>query len=574
MSTLSNVVQNATEVSEPPAFMRTAALLQRQSAKEFAHALNSARTAAKYKPELAIDWCRYGASVAWRVNPGFFYCHETEHLLAEIAAKHLDPLPSRSPRTRLPERFLHIMTAASRRGERTRAVSRWIDTCGQQSPSELHSILVSRQDDELPEWLSRSAWRTGGEFIQLPFEISWLRKAEEVRARAMEYDAVILHVHPNDPLPNLAFYEKPVRALFFNQADHVFSLGMSVVSVIADMRYSGNDISIRNRAPGPMKCLVPIPLIDNDPVPCDKDQARKRLGLPLGVPIALTLGEWYKYQPALGYNFPKTLSSICRRDPRVVVVAIGISRSDIERFPELCGLDEGRFRAVGFIQDPQILDLYYTAADIYLDSFPCGSGTSILDAARYSLPVQRLHNSYVPVLRSDDPALDSVLAGASDESEYVIGVLEWLRWPERKRAELGFRLRAAVLQEHCGASWKEKWLDPAVTALHARRLAMTQEGNGDHSREADGLCALASLPRDDRPTSMFVAGTIFEDSTFDYRIRLSCVWRSVKPLLFDTARDRMGPKRLKAFGQLAETLLPEPLAIVLRKLLHPVSKGH
>lgn len=435
--------------------MQTAMLLQRESSKEFAHARNRAKKAAINKPELAIEWCHFAASVAWKVNPGFFYCQEMEQLLADIGRRYLKPTPNPGATPRSLRRFLHLMTGAYKTGGHTRVATRWIDTCAQHAPSEYHSVLISRQDDELPAWLSQSVRRSGGEFIELPFEMPWLQKAEVIRSRCMAYDAIILHIHPNDPLPNVALYDRPRPVMFFNHADHGFTLGTEVATVIADIRLAGQDISIGYRASGPRKCLVPIPLTDDRPSPSDKVEARRRLGLPIDAPIALTLGEWFKYQPALGYNFPEALSAICKSDPRIVIVAIGISRSDIEGLSELNGLDKQCFRPVGFVHDSQILDLYYSAADIYLDCFPCGSLTSLLDAARHALPVQRLNNDVTPLLRNDDLAMDSVLTAASSVSEYVAGALEWLRGSERNRTELGSRFRASVQEEHCGASWKE-----------------------------------------------------------------------------------------------------------------------
>ena len=102
-----------------------AATLQHQAAREFARALKCAKkSAAKGKPELAVDWCRYGASIAWSSNPGFVYSHEMELLLAEIRRKTLSPVSAPAFSDGPLHRFLHVMTAAYERGGHTRAVSR------------------------------------------------------------------------------------------------------------------------------------------------------------------------------------------------------------------------------------------------------------------------------------------------------------------------------------------------------------------------------------------------------------------------------------------------------------------
>ncbi len=549
-----------------------AATLQHQAAREFARALKCAKkSAAKGKPELAVDWCRYGASIAWSSNPGFVYSHEMELLLAEIGRKYLSPVSAPAFSDGPLHRFLHVMTAAYERGGHTRAVSRWIETCAQHAPLEQHSILISKQGEApLPPWLAHSAQRTGGDCIELSPLLTWLETAQAIRAKSCDYDVIVLHTHPNDPVPNLAFHDQPVLVLFFNHADHSFVLGMDVSTVVADLRLAGQDLTFSHRAQAPLKCLIPVPLIDNVPSSRNKAEARRRLRLPFDAPIALTIGERYKYQPALGYSFPDVLSSFCHADPRVIVVAIGISELDCP--PELDRLTKEQFRPVGYIIDPEALDLYYAASDIYLDCFPCGSGTALLDAARHALPVQRMNNVRCPILQSDDLALDSVLTRASNQSEYVAGALEWLDWPETRRAELGSHLRAAVLKEHCGASWKSKWLDPALNALNSPDLTAIAPKINVEDREPGHCQSLLALRNNAHPASMFIATTILEIPEIDRKIRISGVWRSVKPLLFDSAQAGTSRERFSIFRNLLKTVLPRPFVIIAARLLHPILK--
>lgn len=552
--------------------LRRGVLLQREASREFYRALTCAKKAAAGgRAEMAVEWCRYGATVAWRSNPGFFYCHEMEQLLSQIGRNYGKRVTNPSPATGAPNRFLHVMTTAYERGGHTRAVSRWIETCAQHAPSEHHSILISKQwDTPLPTWLTRSAQRNGGELFQLPPMPSWLQTAAEIRAKSFEFDVIVLHTHPNDPLANLAFYDQPRPVIFFNHADHAFTLGMDVARVIANIRPTGHDLSSRLRAEPPRKVLLPIPLLDDRSFLWDKADARRKLGLPVDAPIALTIGEPFKFRPALGYSFPAAMQSICNADPRVLVIAVGISES--EQWGELKRSTGGRFRPVGVVVDPGILELYYSAADVYLDCFPCGSLTSVLDAARHALPVQRLNNSYLPLLWLDDLALDSVVTGAPNQSDYVAGVLQWLQWPESKRSELGGRLRAAVLQEHCGASWKTKWLDSAVNALSAPCEDPVQSRRERLKAEQDRYLGLAGLEWVDQPVSMFVAVAVLGMDEVHRRIRISGVLRSVKPLLFDTVHDGMARERFLIFKELMKTILPTTLVSVMGKMLRPILK--
>jgi hypothetical protein len=494
-----------------------------------------------------------------------------EQLLSEIGRSHGEPIAERAHTSGPPNHFLHVMTTAYERGGHTRVVSRWIETCAQHAPPEQHSILISRQwNDTLPPWLARSARRNGGELFQLPPLPSWLQTAAEIRAKSLEFDVIILHTHPNDPLPNLAFYDHPRPVIFFNHADHVFTLGMDVARVIANIRPMGYDLALRFRAQSPRKVMLPIPLLDDRPFPWDKADARKKLGLPVDAPIALTIGEPYKFRPALGYSFPAAVRSICNRDPHVLVIAIGLPESG--EWAELKRSTAERFRPIGAVRDPEILDLYYSAADVYLDCFPYGSLTATLDAALHAVPVQRLNNSRVPLVSCDDLALDSVMIPAPNEGQYVAGVLQLLQWPKGKRVELGGRLRAAVLQEHCGASWKTKWLDSAVSALSAPCQDPVQSRGEGNQGEQDRYMGLGGLGWRDGPASMFVAAAILGMDKVPRRIRNSAILRSVKPLLFDTAHDEMFRARFLTFKNLTVPALKNALPPFLRKIFRAIFK--
>jgi hypothetical protein len=550
------------------------ASLHRQAANEFCRAFSRAqKAAASGKPELAVGWCRYAASLAWGVNPGFFYCHELEQFLAEIGRRYLGPASAAPPSAEPPCRFLHVLSTAFETGGHTRVVSRWIETCAQHAPSEHHSILISMQGGKpLPAWLGHPAQITGGKIIELPSGLSWLQAAAEIRSRSMEFDAIVLHIHPNDPLPNLAFYDRPRPVLYFRHSDHVFNLGLDVARVYADIRPVGRAMSVRFCAKEPRKFMLPLPLSDEGLTPCDKAEARRKLGLSIDAFIFLTIGWPLKFVPMAGYNFAEVVQSLCEANPRVYVVAVGISES--EPFPGLGQSMGGRFLPVGVIKEREILELYYRATDIYLDAYPHSSGTAVLDAARHGLPVQRLYNRYRCLLWGEDPGLDSVMRGASTQDKFVAGVLDWLKWPEEKRSDLGRRFRDAVLQDHCGASWKRKWLDPAVNALRLPCEDPMHLGPNWSQEEELSFPGLGETGSEsDWPVGMFVAGAILSTDHVPRPIRISGVFRSIRPALFSKAGDGMRRKRLHMFGLLVASLMPNQIRNAMRWIWRAIFKN-
>ena len=551
--------------------------LQRESSREFHYALRRAKKAiADNQAELALHWCRHGAKIAVLSNPGFFCSPEMEQLLSNIGRSRLPSASSPSGTSGGLKRFLHILTVAYDRGGHTRAVSRWIDTCAQHAPSERHSVLLSMQDElPIPAWLVDSVRKGGGEIIELPPEMSWFERAAHMRSRSLEFDAIILHIHPDDPLPNIAFHDRPRPVMFFNHADHLFTLGTGLASVIADVRPVGHDLSLRFRSPDARKVMIPVPLpaplIDDGPSQSRKADARNSLGLPVDALIALTIGEPYKFTSIFGYSFPAVVQSICKGNSRARVIAIGISRS--EPFPGLQRLTGGQFTPVGFVRDRNTLELYYRAADIYLDSFPCTSITSVLDAARHGLPVQRFCNPFQPLMWSDDPALDSVMRGVSTQDEFVAGALRWLQWSDQERTELGSRFRAAVLRDHSGASWKSKWLDPAIRALS---LPHGDPGCVEPARPLPGDFSFLGLGRaswaQDWPPGMFVAGAILNTDHVPRSIRISAIMHSIKPLLFDAHGVGNPRQRFRMFAGLVEPFVQNRIFSALRKMRRNLNK--
>jgi hypothetical protein len=548
--------QSETQSLEHPGSVTTS--LQDQVAREFSRALRRARQAADWgEPDLAVEWCRYAALLAWGTNPGFFYNHELEQLLAEIGRKHLGSGLVSASNVFPPQRFLHVMTAAFETGGHTRVVSRWIETCARHAPSEHHSILISAQNKApLPAWLGRSAEKTGGKIIEFPPDLPWAQAATELRSRSLEYDAIVLHVHPYDLLPNLAYHDRPRPILFFRHADHAFNVGLDLARVIADFRPVGHQMSMHYGPDVPLKAMLPLPLLDEESIHCSKREARERLGLSVDGLIALTIGSSYKFEPTDGYSFAAVVRSLCEANSRLRIVAVGPSEST--PFPGLRESMDGRFLPVGIVRDPDVLELYYRSADIYFDAYPNGSGIAVLDAALHGLPILRFYNPQWCLMWSDDPGLDSVWRGMATQEELVATAQEWLEWPEEKRLELGARFREVVLRDHCGTSWRSKWLDPAVKALVTpadSTMAQAPISAVTRQQEFPGLGITFS--HNDWPSGMFIAGTLNPDRFFPTSIRLSGALRSIQPLFFDRSGERTSLLRLSMFAELIAACVPD-----------------
>lgn len=425
--------------------------------------------------ESAINWIYFAATLAWHTYPGFFYSDEIETTLEEIGQQliyqkhHFTNLPSLSNECSNKKKILHVLSTAYLKGGHTRVVKRWIENCIQYCPNQVHSIIITNQGKNIiPDWLVKSVKDCGGQCIAFPENLTWMQKAYSLKSIAEEWaDIIVLHIHPNDPIPNVAFssrdYDIPI--FYYNHADHVFSIGMSISDIILDIRKSGQKVTNIERGFGNKSLLLPIPLIDTIPF-LDRNresrriEARNRLKISPHEKILLTIGDEYKFKPALGYNFAESVKRILLTDSTIHIYAVGLPNNGL--WKRLSDETKGHFHAVGIITDYQILEEYYLAADIYIESFPFSSLTAMLDAGLYMLPIQRMNNPSAPILSGDDVALDHLVSIANSEEEYIINTIKLIDTPSETRNNLGQKIRSSIIVNHCGEAWINKWLRPII----------------------------------------------------------------------------------------------------------------
>jgi hypothetical protein len=171
-------------------------------------------------------------------------------------------------------------------------------------------------------------------------------------------------------------------------------------------------------------------------------------------------------------------------------------------------------------------------------------------------------------LWTDDPALDSVMRGVSSQEDYVAQVRGWLQWPAEKRSELGSRFREAVLRDHCGASWKTKWLDPAVKAL-ASPEQIRSDSNYAQPFESFVLPPWTGKPiaNSNWPSGMLAAGVIDSYDSAPLPIRVSGVFHSIRPLIFHRFGDGTTWRRISLFAWLVSSCLPDRVRTAPRRML-------
>lgn len=352
-------------------------------------------------------------------------------------------IPAASGRTA--RRVLHVATRVARVGGHTRAVRNWVCT----DADNTHSLVVTDQDGgELPSWLTDAVANSGGSTLALSPRQPSLSRAADLRVWAQQTaDVVVLHTHPQDIIPILAFAASDAPpVVMVNHSDHLFWVGTTVSDAVALLRPQGRDVTEHRRN---ARCVLdlPTPLVDRVDRPSRAD-ARRHLGIPDGQTVLVSVGRVRKYRPVTGGNFFGLVVDLLEANPRAHLYLIGVNQAEAIEF--LGGRAPDRLTCVGQIDDPS---WYQAAADLYLDGTPFGSQTAMLEAALAGVPTVPGCAPPTDLLGAYDSALEGLVPVARSRPEYLDLVARLIGDAER-REWLGSEIRRRVIEAHVGDGWR------------------------------------------------------------------------------------------------------------------------
>ena len=450
-----------------------------QNRKQLEKAVSGAQKALKTgRLNSVIAWAQIGAEFACFRHPGFYNSVTLESLLLEVADR-LDTqkearvvgerIHIRQPDTNK-KRVLHVMTEAYGAGGHTRVVSGWIRNT---SETAVHSVVTTAQQGPLPNDIASSIAATGGGYQSLAASSSnLLTRSFLLRQVSRSWaDVVVLHAHPYDALPVVAFgVDDGPPVIFFNHADHRFWLGASVADVVADLRPLGQKITLSRRGVKNSK-ILPVPIIRTNPT-SSPEIIRRQFDVKKDITVLLTIGDEYKYTPFAGYDFAGIMAKILRRNPNVVLFAVGPRQQG--RWAKASALVGGRIRAMGVV-DWADLHAVYACADIYVDGFPIGGTTALLEAGSQGIPIIGLHIPEAPHLNaSDDIALEKFNTHAPSPEAFTAS-LENMITQSSLRNQKSAQIKESIELNHFSPGWND-FLDDIIRSLpseHSAKLAIS-----------------------------------------------------------------------------------------------------
>lgn len=324
-----------------------------------------------------IELAEYALHYAVLNNTGYFTSSVLEKVFTDYAKSLKVNLSGIKHK---PNSFLHILTEGYGTGGHTRVVERWIENA---PITQSHSVVILKHNGAILETLAKNIANKNGEFIIFDTSLNLKDRALKLRKLAMGYEYIILHTHMDDATAVVAFgtedFTRPV--LFYNHANHLFWIGKSITDLLLDLMHD-DGITQKRRKIFNTYCLgIPskkIQLID-----ANKTASRKKFNLPLDKKIIITAGSAFKFKPIDDENLLDLIKQII--DDKCVCYAIGIPQND-KAWSKAKEESGDKIVPLGMIKFNSGYMDYIKSADLYLDSYPVGGGTTSIDAISVGVP--------------------------------------------------------------------------------------------------------------------------------------------------------------------------------------------
>jgi hypothetical protein len=262
---------------------------------------------------------------------------------------------------------------------------------------------------------------------------------------------VVLHAYSQDVIPSLAFANPASTppVLLLNHGDHLFWLGVATSDIVINLRDAAQDLSIARRSVEVRRNVMVPTIVAPAQRTRAREDAKRELGLSPETVFLFSAARGMKYRSVEGRSFADTHVALMRRHPNAVLWVLGAG--DPADWRDACAAVDGRIKPLPESPDTKV---YFEAADIYVDSFPFVSSTSMMEAAGLGAPlVSRFYGpKEARIFAINHPGIDAPTLHGADEAEYVAHLDRLIGDPEL-RAKMGEEARKAVLHYHTPPSW-------------------------------------------------------------------------------------------------------------------------
>ncbi|MCU1325103.1 MAG: hypothetical protein JWN34_473 [Bryobacterales bacterium] len=409
----------------------------------------------------ACAFAQAAARLAYPASAGIFGSNRLERVLNRIGDS-IPSSPEKRQRSGTGLNVLHVLSYAKPIGGDGRYAWRWM----QADRQNRHSFVITRQCDlspnaTVPEIFRLSAEQSGGFIKTLRASSSKpIAQARELRELCDGMDFVVLHTYPYDIVPCLALTRGvPAKVIYVHHSDHTFWIGASVTDLMVHLRPQHEGFLRERRgivAEGGYELPIPLP---EPPPALERRRAKRLLGYAEDEIVLLTIATPFKYSATGLVSFLELVEPIVSRYQHVRLLAVGPSPDD-PAWRSASLRTEGRIKPVGVRWENEVL---YAAADIYLDSVPFASITSLLEAGIHGLPLigYQLQNEELQLMGAGAAGLQGSMILASSRNTYC---LTELIEDAAYRTRLGALTKCQIQNSHCLPNWLERLGDVYAAA--------------------------------------------------------------------------------------------------------------
>ena len=423
-------------------------LIIQQNFKEFHSLVTQAQDyVERGEYTMGAVYAEIAAAYACGKHPGLFTSWELEQLLIKIGQQAIPANTNRISRFSPPKKILHVSTYVASIGGHSRMIWRWIN----QDKERSHSIVLTRQVHKLPKLLSDAVRNSQGKIHYLNKNInssSIISSAKELRKIAEKADLVVLHIYSQDVIPMIAFtnQQESPPIIYINLGDHLFWLGMGISNVIANLSEASMRLSQERRGVEEKRNLLLPIILEPSQRLLSRSEAKQQIGIPQDCVLIVSIARSVKYRTIDGIIFADTHIPLLKKYKQAILLIVGADNT--EDWSSAIQQTDGRIRVVKATENTAI---FYQAADIYIDSFPISSNTSLLEAGSYGIPlVTRFpYSSVCDILGGDAPGLKGNLIRVQDIDMYT-SVLSSLVEDEDYRLSLGEATKNKIAATHWG----------------------------------------------------------------------------------------------------------------------------
>lgn len=364
--------------------------------------------------------------------------------------------------------FLHVLDEALPAGGLTAMALRWIKN---DRSGRIHSVALLSQHVNVPEALIQAVQAAGGKIYKASPDDSFLTRAAWLRKLANDLaSCVILHIGVTDVIAGIAFGKKggpPV--IIVNHAAHIFWTGASIADLVVNCRGSALEKQWTEFHRDVRSATIPIPLLEIDSSTSVRDatailelkcQAKRKLGLPENSVVILTVGAAFKYTPVDDLDFLAVVEDILWKLPEAILLVVGFNAD--ARWSQVSKSVGLRIKTFGVVPQTELSKIH-EASDVYIEGFPFGSTTALLEAGMMGIPVVLGPAQCPPPYSTDGVAFDDILQRPCSVENFKGEVIR-LCGSQNERISFGNKIRTSVIQHHTGDGWRE-YMEAAIQKL-------------------------------------------------------------------------------------------------------------